>query len=131
MTDAAFRAWIQTRPSCLTGDFSEYLEDGRRLCVAAHIRRAGYSGTAHKAPFSCVPLRQDQHLYQHQYGELACLAKFAKDPQLRRALTEAEEPERFAKEWFDAQKARYYARWLEETAEGRAWAKMRSVEEIA
>jgi hypothetical protein len=104
MTDAAFRQWIQTLQSCITGGFSEYLEDGRRLCVAAHVRRAGFSGTAFKAPYSVVPLTQAEHTYQHNHGELACLRKFSRDPQLLCTLQNASpfEAERIAGEWFDA-----------------------------
>lgn len=133
MTDAAFRQWIQTLPSALDGrSFAEWLHgEGRN--PACHVRRASESGTGYKAPFSAIPLTHMQHDYQHRYGELACLAKFTRDPELRRALAEATpaEAERIAKNWFDAQKARYYTRWLEETPEGRAWAKRRTVEEMA
>jgi hypothetical protein len=80
MTDATYRTWIQTLPSCLSGHFSEYLDDGRKLCLAAHVRRAGFSGVAYKALFSVVPLTQIEHFYQHQNGELACLLKFTADP---------------------------------------------------
>ena len=115
MTDVAFRAWIQTLPSCLTGGFSEYLEDGRKLCVAAHVRRAGLSGTGFKALYSCVPLTQNEHLYQHAHGELACLRKFSRDPQLICTLDNASpfEAERIACDWFDAQVEKYRAMWRE------------------
>jgi hypothetical protein len=117
--DKRYRQWIQTLPSCLTCDFSEYLEDGRKVCVAAHVRRAGESGLAYKAPFSCVPLRQDQHAYQHNHGELACLLRFTRDPQLKATLLTASpvEAERIAGEWFDAQVLRYRKMWRERTGE--------------
>jgi hypothetical protein len=113
MTDAAFRAWIQTLPSCITGNFSEYLEDGRKLCIGAHVRRAGFSGIGFKAPFSVVPLTQNEHLYQHQHGELACLMKFSRDPQLLCTLKNASpfEAERLAGDWFDGQVEKYRAIW--------------------
>jgi hypothetical protein len=116
VSDKLYREWIQTLPSCLTNDFSEYLEDGRKLCVAAHIRRAGHSGVAFKAPFSCVPLRQDQHTYQHNHGELACLRKFIRDPQLIRDLDNASpfEAERIAGEWFDAEVEKYRREWQQQ-----------------
>ena len=118
-SDDLYRQWIQTLPSCLDNSFSEYLEDGRRLCIAAHVRRAGESGIAHKAPYSCVPMRQDQHFYQHQFGELACLAKFTRDTEVRAALGETSpaEAERFAKDWFDAQVEKYREKWRVMTAE--------------
>jgi hypothetical protein len=117
MTDTAYRAWIQTQKSCITGNFSEYLEDGRKLCVAAHVRRAGTSGTGFKASFSCVPLTQTEHTYQHNHGELACLMKFSRDPQLICTLKNASpfEAERIASEWFDTQVEKYRAMWREQS----------------
>src|SRR5262245_34683515 len=69
MTDKAYREWIQTLPSCISGMYSEYLESGEGRCVAAHVRRAATSGTGYKAKYSCVPLTQQEHLLQHQHGE--------------------------------------------------------------
>lgn len=131
MTDVLFRTWIQTLPSCLDGhsysEFVEHLGEWRNL--ACHVRRAGRSGVAFKAEFSCVPMTDAQHRYQHNHGELACLMKFSRDPQWRTDLLNASpvEAERLASEWFDAQVKKYYARWLEETPEGRAWAARREV----
>src|ERR1700723_609989 len=115
MTDKAYREFIQTLSSCITGRFSEYLEDGRKLCVAAHVRRAGESGTAYKAPFSCVPMTQTEHLYQHQHGELACLVKYTREPQLKATLLNASpvEAECIAADWFDSQVVRYREMWRE------------------
>jgi hypothetical protein len=117
MTDKLYREWIQTQKSCITGNFSEYLDDGRKLCVAAHVRRAGHSGVAFKAPFSVVPLTQNEHFYQHQHGELACLRKFTRDPQLICTLDNASpfEAERIASDWFDAQVEKYRGMWRERT----------------
>jgi hypothetical protein len=117
MSDKAYREWVQTLPSCLTGGFSEYLEDGRRLCVAAHVRRAGMSGVAYKAPYSVVPLTQLEHLHQHNQGELACLVKFRRDPKLRTALENASPDEALliAERWFDAQVVTYRELWRERT----------------
>ena len=117
MTDKDYREFIQTLPSCLSGQFSEYLEDGRRLCIAAHVRRAGESGTAFNAPYSCAPMTQTEHFYQHQHGELACLVKFTRDPQLKVTLLDASpiEAERIAGNWFDAQVIRYREMWRSRT----------------
>src|SRR5580704_12813172 len=84
MTDALYRAWIQTLPSCLDGrSFSEWIsERGEWRNPACHVRRAGKSGMAYKAEFSCLPLTHKQHAYQHEFGELACLMKYSRDPQL-------------------------------------------------
>lgn len=95
--DDAFRAWIQTLPSCISGRFSEYVNgEGRNL--ACHVRRAGRSGTAYKALYSCVPMTNAEHQTQHQHGEAACLN--------RHHGTDGW-PEDAAKAWFDLQ-ARYY-----------------------
>ena len=119
MTDQAFRAWIQTLPSCLSGNFSEYLEDGRRLCVAAHVRRAGESGIGYKAPYSTVPLTQTEHAYQHNFGELACLLKFYRNQHFIRLLKAAtpSKAESLGKGWFNAQIEEYRARWKEITGQ--------------
>jgi hypothetical protein len=120
MTDKEYRGLIQTLPSCLSGQYSEWLSDlGEWRSVAAHVRRAGSSGTAYKAPFSCVPMTQTEHLYQHNHGELACLLRFTRDPQLKATLLNASpvEAERIAGEWFDAQVLRYRKMWRERTGE--------------
>jgi hypothetical protein len=134
MTDAAFRQWIQTLPSCLDLKFSEWLEHlGEWRNLACHIRRAGRSGIAFKEAFACVPMADAQHRYQHQHGELATLRKFTTDPELRCTLDNASpvEAERIAAEWFDTQVEKYRARWMRETPEGRAWAEPKAVEVMA
>jgi hypothetical protein len=135
MTDAAFRSWIQTLPSCLDGrTFSEWVESiGAWRNLACHVRRAGRSGIAFKEEFACVPMSDPQHKYQHNHGELACLVKFTHDPQLKATLLSASpvEAERIAGEWFDAQVEKYRGRWLKETPEGRKWAERRTVNEMA
>jgi hypothetical protein len=77
MTDAAFRAWIQTLPSCISGKSSGWLPDvGEWRNSACHVRRAGRSGVAFKEKFACIPLTNEEHQYQHQHGELACLLRY-------------------------------------------------------
>lgn len=66
--DDQFRAWVRTQPSCISGLFSEYVH-GEGRCIAAHIRRAGKSGTAYKPPFSALPLTDTEHKLTHQHGE--------------------------------------------------------------
>jgi hypothetical protein len=89
--DKAYREWIQRQPSCVSGQFSEYV-NGEGRCIAAHIRRAGKSGIAFKAEFSCVPLTDAEHRLTHQHGEAALRPK----------------------EWFDAQVKLYLAKWQAE-----------------
>src|ERR1700722_7008044 len=69
-SDKQFREWIQRQPSCVSGRFNEYV-NGEGRCVAAHVRRAGESGTGYKGEYSCVPMTQAEHLQQHQKGESA------------------------------------------------------------
>lgn len=88
-SDAEYVAWIQRQPSCISGEFSEYV-NGEGRCVAAHVRRAVDSGTAYKAPYATVPLRQnEEHQIQHDKGE----SKFG------------------GKEFFDKKLAEYKAEW--------------------
>lgn len=87
--DRRYREWIRLQPSCLSGRFEEYVNgDGRS--VAAHVRRAGSSGTGYKGMFACVPLTQSEHLNTHQYG----------DAHYR------------PKEWWDARVVEYRNRWI-------------------
>jgi len=136
MTDAQYRSWIQTLPSCLDGQsFSEYLEHlGEWRNPACHVRRARTFGTGFRdVPCTTIPLTHAQHAYQHQHGELACLMKFSRDPELICALKNASpvEAERIAAGWFDAQVEKYRARWMRETPEGRKWAAGQNVEVTA
>jgi hypothetical protein len=134
MTDALYRSWIQTLPSCLDGkSFSEWLPDrGEWRNLACHVRRAGRSGIGFKEAFACLPMTDAQHRYQHSHGELACLMKYSREPQLRANLMNAApvEAERIAAEWFDSQVEKYRRRWMRETPEGRAWAERKQVEVI-
>ncbi len=87
--DEAFLAWIRRQPSCISGAFSEFLENGEGRCVPAHVRRAGAAGTAYKPLFSAVPLTKEEHDLTHQKGE------------------EILRP----KEWWNTQAKLYLARW--------------------
>lgn len=87
-SDAEYVAWIQRQPSCISGEFSEYV-NGEGRCVAAHVRRAGKSGTAFKESYATVPLTQAEHNDQHQSGE----SEFG------------------GKEFFDKKLAEYKAEW--------------------
>ena len=73
-TDKQYRYWISHQPSCISGQFSEWV-DGVGRCEAAHVRRAGRSGTGFKAEYSCVPLTRREHAAQHQHGETALASK--------------------------------------------------------
>lgn len=99
--DEKYRKFIQARRSCISGQFSEYV-DGEGRCIAAHVRRARSSGTGYKAEFSCVPLTKEEHDCQHRHGEKACLQKFK--PGWGGTVEGA-------KTWFDEQARYYYALW--------------------
>lgn len=87
-SDAEYRKWIQRQPSAYSGKFSEYV-DGEGRCIAAHVRRAGDSGTAFKPKYACVPLTDEEHRLQHSEGENALGGP----------------------EWFDLQRAKYLQAW--------------------
>lgn len=106
MTDKLYRKWMNTLESCLDGDYSEYVNDDG-LNPACHVLRAGKSGKAYKASYSCVPMTQKQHLYQHQHGELAVLIRYGKNTGLTAFTVEA------AKQWFDEKVILYREQWHE------------------
>lgn len=110
--DARFREWVQTKPSCISGDFSEYV-NGEGRNIAAHIRRAKHSGTSFKPLFSCVPLTDREHRLQSNSGELACLKAYLRgdDRHFFAYLCEASDEVQVAKNWFDMQAKRYLAEW--------------------
>lgn len=96
--DQAFLDWIETLPSCLTGEYSEHLENtGEGRSIACHVRRSSAAGTALKPKFSAVPMTFRQHGLQTDKGEAACLAHYLG------GIWTIEE----AKAWFD-QKAEFY-----------------------
>lgn len=101
-TDQAYIAWTQLQPSCLGGDFDQWI-DGEGRSVAAHTRRARDSGTAFKARYATIPLQNRQHLYQHQHGEAACLERYLGGKWSRED----------AAEWFDDQRIANLRRWVE------------------
>lgn len=101
MSDEAYRAWIQREPSCLSGKFSEYV-DGEGRNLACHVRRAATSGTGYKGEFSCVPMTNAEHQWQHQKGEFSCLAKF---------LPGFNGTPQDAKKWFDYQVNIHLQKW--------------------
>lgn len=87
-TDDAYRAWVQKQPSAFSGQFSEYV-NGEGRCIAAHVRRAGESGTGYKAPYACIPITNEEHQRQHKEGESALGGK----------------------DWFDKARAKHVAEW--------------------
>jgi hypothetical protein len=133
MTDAAFRSWIQTLPSCITGRGDWIEQFGERRNEACHVRRAKTFGTGFKADLSCVPLTHLEHDIQTRNGELACLMEFLSKGEIRRLFYGKLYEERVsaAKAWFDAQAEKYRARWMRETPEGRKWVESQAIEVTA
>lgn len=103
-TDKQYREWIQKQPSCISGAFSEWIEQlGEARNPACHVRRAATFGTAFKADYSCVPMTHKEHADQSNKGEAYCLG-----------VHSACYPwtnER-AKEFFDEQRVKYLAMWI-------------------
>lgn len=65
-SEEQYYSWLRQCPSCLFPEFSEYV-NGEGRCVVAHVRNVN-GGIGYKPPYSAVPLTQDQHAKQHQYG---------------------------------------------------------------
>lgn len=69
INEKEYTAWIQRQPSCISGQFSEWI-NGEGRCIAAHVRRVKWgSGIAHKPALAILPMTQREHLLQHQHGE--------------------------------------------------------------
>lgn len=105
--DAAFLAWLRTQPSCVSGQFSIYVE-GKGKNVSAHVRRARNSGVAIKPRFSAVPLTDEEHRIQHQHGYHGLLNRYRPEVWDRES----------AASWFDEQVKAHLARWRREQAHG-------------
>ena len=65
-TEQEYFAWLRKCVSCLYPEYSEYI-NGEGRCIVAHVRNTN-GGIGYKPPYSAVPLTQDQHAKQHQYG---------------------------------------------------------------
>lgn len=67
--ERAYKVWIQSQRSCISGHFSVYI-NGEGRCIAAHCRRIKWgAGTGIKPTFCYVPLTHKEHELQHQKGE--------------------------------------------------------------
>ncbi len=97
-SDDEYRQWIREQPSCVTG---------YKPCEAAHVRRAGESGTGYKAQYACVPLLPEEHKLQHQSGEYALLHSAYPISWKFKGVEEA-------KEWFNKQRLKYVEQWAHE-----------------
>jgi len=103
-TDAEYHAWIQRQKSCVSHQYSEYV-DGEGRCVAAHVRRASDAGTAFKPEFHQVPLTDAEHQLQHASGESEVLR--------RAGILDAQADAGLAgKDWFYEKAFSYRQRWV-------------------
>lgn len=108
-TDEEYLDFIRRQPSCGSGGFSEWTSQGLRN-PACHVRRIKYgSGTGCKGSYNAIPLRHEEHDYQHRHGELGFLK-----------LYRPFEPHdgQSAKEWFEQQVETYRSLWRLASASG-------------
>lgn len=104
-TDDDYLAWVRRQPSCVSGQYSEITEAGEKRNVAAHVRRASDTGTAHKPEFMAVPLTNAEHQRQHNDGEAHLLSlifagQYSRDD---------------AHAWFQHAAVQHVAQWAYET----------------
>lgn len=107
-TDEQFAQWIQLQKCivCGGGDWVEQL--GELRCEAAHVRRAGESGTAYKADYARVPMCHEHHINdQHRYGETEALCLYIEFG--------GKTPMTDGKEWFNALRIKYVSQWCWDT----------------
>ena len=98
-TDKQFLDFMRRLPSCLTGNWSEWLGDiGEWRNPACHVRRASTFGTAFKADYSAVAMTNPEHRLQSDKGEAAVLNRYL--PHKKWTVEEA-------KEFFDKQVIRH------------------------
>src|SRR5258707_4677139 len=114
MTDKLHREFIQKQRSCLTNEFSEWIQDRGEWCNLL----ATYAGleslvSASRRSMPACRLPQRSMNTMHQHGGLACLRKYTPDAELICRLDAAApmEAERIAKEWFDEQGVKYRRLW--------------------
>lgn len=89
-TDEQYQEWCRDQPCAWCKKAPHWEMDTNVRSEAAHVRRAGESGTAFKAPFATIPLCHECHRRQHQHGE-----------------RDFSEPE-----WFDQQRIKHVHAWL-------------------
>lgn len=103
-SDEQFAQWIQLQKCvvCGGGDWVEKL--GEERCEAAHVRRAGESGTGYKADYARVPMCHNHHINdQHHYGETEALCTHI-ELGGKTLLTDG-------KEWFNALRIKWITQW--------------------
>jgi len=105
--DAWYLEWVKRQPSALSGEYSEFHDDGGEYCIPAHVRRIEHgSGTAIKPPYSAIPLTKMEHDKAHQEGDSAIGTE----------------------EWWQKERINYVSTWcwveLKATLDWESWADM-------
>jgi len=103
--------WVQIQVCVICGkqDWPPDVIGGR--CQAAHVRRAGESGTGYKADYAVIPLCGKHHQMQHEKGELAALRDVT--PYGEQCIDVDS-----AKEWFNKRRIAHVEQWC--------WEKLKS-----
>lgn len=95
----AFARFVGSLLSCLDGNYP---------CECCHVRRINQgAGIGRKPPFYAVPMTHEQHVFQHQHGELACLQKYV--PAVNWTLDSA-------KWFFENEAMKVRVNWMEKLA---------------
>jgi hypothetical protein len=93
-SDNEFLGWVKSQKSAVSGEFSEYHDDGECYCIPAHYRKVGLgSGTAIKPPYSAIPLTKAEHDLTHAKGDIALGDEL----------------------WWDKKRIKYVSQWAYET----------------
>lgn len=112
-SDEEFAEWIQKQKCCICGggDWVEKL--GEMRCEAAHVRRAGESGTGYKANYARVPMCHEHHAHQHQHGELSVLRLRTNIARLMGDIWVKSDADMAltVSEWFDKKRIEYVQAW--------------------
>lgn len=110
-SDAEFHAWVQNQ-MCIVCGGQDFIEGtGEFMCEAAHVRRAGESGTAYKADYAQVPMCHAHHGIQHQNGEL----QIYRDFMFLKHNTSKHVTLDQAKDWLDKKRIETVQEWCWET----------------
>jgi len=109
-----FTEWVQNQ-GCIVCGMQDYtgMDSGESKCEAAHVRRAGESGTSFKADYALVSMCHEHHRHaQHDHGETKAFREYLrlKNNAPERLVTEAE-----AKDWFNKKRIETVQAWCWDT----------------
>lgn len=101
--DKRYLAWVREQPSCISRQFSEFV-NGKWRNPACHVLRVKFgSGKGTKGKFNAIAMTHAEHDTQTRYGEAACLNKH---------LPTQQWTEETAKQWFEDQAMKSVGAWL-------------------